>query len=115
MKPQTTWRFSAPLSQVDVPRIAREAGVHIGNVVRVTVDGTVYTMWREDLHQHIPVENTSLGEPVYVDACTSVFRDHDDDGGRPRITGSYHGAARIQFGDYVGRLRDRVRVDVEVF
>ena len=110
MKAKDSWAFSAPLANVDVARIIREARVGGSRVVRFTIDGKVYTAWDERYFKRIPA---SLCEPLYVEP-----------GGNPVVrvgevfiegTWGVVGTIRIEAGDHIKALFDRVEVQVEVF
>ncbi len=88
MKPTQSWRFSAPLFQVDLSRILRESRVHAGAVVRFAIDGQEFTGWS---NRHF--DPADLSEQQYAGP------------------GDYSVVA----GDRVGQLLGRVVTTVEVF
>jgi hypothetical protein len=121
MQPKDSWSFSCPLTEVNVRRILREARCVDGNVVRFTIDGKVYTAWREDLH---PPLVDPRGWSAYwsgADTGNEVFRWGGPHGEVRIVTPTaddlpeYTNKYRIQGGDHVAALLDRVETTVEVF
>jgi hypothetical protein len=119
MRPTESWAFSAPLSQVDVPRIIRESRLATtpGRVVRFTIDGKTYTAWRErdfpgrvgavhpDGELSWDVDRTSL--PFRIDGEVRIWTYRGEDAiGR---------GIRVEAGDHLTALVDRVATTVEVF
>lgn len=116
MKTKDTWQFSAPLTEVNVRRILREAGVADGNVVRFTIDGKVYTAWLESAFPHV---SDPAGAGYWLGDENDVFRNEE---GEVRINTldveelpDRYVRIRIQNGDHVKALFDRVEVQVETF
>jgi hypothetical protein len=113
MKPLHSWQFSAPIAEVDIPRIIREAR---RQVVRFTVDGKVYTAWPARLNYNPELAPNVAGTlqacEKYVGHLTYVER-HTD--GTPRIWFHEEGSIRVEPGDHVKAIVDGVKVKVEVF
>jgi hypothetical protein len=122
MRRVTEWAFSAPLSQVDVPRILREARLAEtpGRIVVFTIDGVVFTAWREvDFPGRVGVvQDYGLSwldlsspfagrRPLLIDSPVSVFRWDGDD-----VDGT---GIRVERGDHRAALVDLVETRVEVF
>lgn len=121
MKTKDTWQFSAPLAEVNVRRILREAAVKDGNVVRFTIDGKVYTAWLESAFPDFVTPGFAKG--YWLGDENVVYRDDARDGGpvfiRLARSGDlpeyYYHRIRICRGDHVKALFDRVEVQVETF
>lgn len=120
MKSKESWRFSARLSDVDVPRIIRESRLATtpGRVVRFTIGVKTYTAWRErDFPGRVGVvhpEGLRAWQPSPWDNIpdTAPFRNDE-----VRIWTSINSETgiRIEAGDHLAALVDRVATTVEVF
>lgn len=119
MKSKESWRFSARVSDVDVPRIIRESHLATtpGRVVRFTIDGKTYTAWREqDFPGRVGVVHDGGLREWFLPGADRPFRDAD---GEVRIYTSPslypNSGIRIEAGDHLTALVDRVATIVEVF
>lgn len=117
MKSKESWSFSAPLADVDVPRIIRESRLATtsGRVVRFTIDGKTYTAWRErDFPGRVGVVHPDGKLSWGASRYPSPFRRD----GEVRIwteLSDYGDGIRVEAGDHLTSLVDRVATTVEVF
>lgn len=128
MKNVSQWTFSAPLTAVDLPRIVDEAGMtRARGVIRVEVDGEFIIL---AVVEALRLAHAKLPPPAgYLTYVSSMERDYELD---PEFTGttavsgledeSVPGSMAVFFprnrneaDELVGKILDRVTVNVEVF
>lgn len=107
MKPSNDWRFSCPLSEVDVFRIVKEAGP-AAKCVRLTIDGKTYTA----VNRHTaPFPRGARGSITTDDFVTRADNGGVDIWHDPGMNNTW----LLYLGDVTGEVMDRVKVVVEVF
>jgi hypothetical protein len=121
MRTQFSWKFSAPLSQVDVPRIIRETGLATtpGRIVVFTIDGRPYTAWRESDYPGLVGPAPNGFYRWYAPSYGSKRPPFRQGNGEVRIWNDRNDiegtGIRVQYGDHRAALVDLVETRVEVF
>ena len=121
MQPSAQWQFSSKPAAIDIQRILRESESPDREVIRLTVDGVVFTLASRKLARRKGMESQALG------ACTNSTK-FDKEFGELRLTQAEKDHTRLRpwyednsmdvlifEGDRAGELVGRVVTLVETF